>query len=214
MEWTQLAAVGFNVSPVDQRNRYLTQLLRCIKYQTYIREVHKAFWEKLEEPSLFTASWSDCDMVYFKKTDNDTVNIFTLKLVLSSAQSAKWYQFQNIISLEHLRPIALVLDHDHGLELAHRAVVAHPADEVVGANSQSVRLVNFLRYGGGGGGGACRGRAGIMHRLERVSRFQVWKPGSRSAIVCLVGDLLGACLYYNFFFVCLLFSWQYGCVCL
>ena len=124
-------------------------------------------------------------MVYFKKTDNDTVNIFTLKLVLSSAQSAKWYQFQNIISLEHLRPIALVLDHDHGLELAHGAVVAHPADEVVGANAQGVLLVNFLRYGGGAGGGVggaslpCRGRAGIMHSPGRLSR---------SSIVCLVGD--------------------------
>ena len=64
MDWTQLAAVGFNVSPVDQRNRYLTQLLRCIKYQTYIREGHKAFWEKLAGPSLFTTSWSDCEVVY------------------------------------------------------------------------------------------------------------------------------------------------------
>ena len=60
MDWTQLAAVGFNVSPVDQRNMCLTQLLRCIKYQTFMREDHRAFWEKLGQPSLFTTSWSDC----------------------------------------------------------------------------------------------------------------------------------------------------------
>ena len=96
MEWTQLAAVGFNVSPVDQRNRYLTQLLRCIKYQTYIREGQKAFWEKLVQPSLFTTSWSLCALHYTWPTQYFHTELFGKKTSFKNSRRKNCQKHQGI----------------------------------------------------------------------------------------------------------------------